>query len=549
MSFVQDAPVLANQYTDDRVLRSWLERNLPQPIRAAIEPDLDELGAHAARAWRDARERSPATPTLTRHDAWGERMDRIELTPAWRDGPARTARYGLVAAGHESRHGAHARSDQFARVYLQHVASEFFTCPLAMSDGAASALEASGNRSLVERVVPRLLSRDPATLWLSGQWMTETSGGSDVSRTETVARQEAGRWRLYGRKWFTSAIHADMALTLARPEGAGDGSAALALFHVETRDAHGRWNGLRIERLKDKLGTRELPTAEIRLDAALAEPVAGLDHGVRAIAPVLNVTRVWNAVCALATMRRAIALAVDYAHRRAAFGAKLVDQPLHRATLAAMQAEFEAAFAFVFFVTGLLGRVETGVASDDERALLRLATPLAKSWTGKLAVEITSEACEAFGGAGYIENTGLPLLLRDAQVYPIWEGTTNVLALDALRVVLERGLDAPIRALDAGREPAGTHNEAAATALAAARAWLDRHAGDRAALEAGARGFSLTLARAIAATLLARHAEWAMRTTNDPRPRAALGLFVAHGLIRLAEPAPDDALLLAGRYD
>src|SRR5690606_29876861 len=130
------------------------------------------------------------------------------------------------------------------------------------------------------------------------------------------------------------------------------------------------------------LGTRALPTAEIRLDAALAERVAGLDHGVRAIAPMLNVTRVWNAVCALATMRRAIALAVDYAHRRTAFGVKLVDQPLHRATLAAMQAEFEAAFAFVFFVTGLLGRVETGVASDDERALLRLATPLAKLWTG-----------------------------------------------------------------------------------------------------------------------------------------------------------------------
>src|SRR5690606_22098250 len=168
MSFVQDAPVLANQYTDDRVLRSWLERNLPQPIRAAIEPDLDELRAHAAQASREARERSPATPTLTRPHGRGARVARIELRAAWRDDPARAPRCGLVAAGHESRHGAHARSDQLARVYLQHVASEFFTCPLAMSDGAASALEASGNRALMERVLPRLLSRDPATLWLSG---------------------------------------------------------------------------------------------------------------------------------------------------------------------------------------------------------------------------------------------------------------------------------------------------------------------------------------------------------------------------------------------
>jgi alkylation response protein AidB-like acyl-CoA dehydrogenase len=548
MSFVQDAPVLANQYTNDRVLRSWLERNLAESLRTAIEHDLDELGAHAAQAWRHARERTPATPTLTRHDAWGARVDRIELTPTWREGPALAARYGLVAAGHEAASGAHARSDQFARVYLHHVASEFFTCPLAMSDGAATALEASGNRTLIDRVVPRLLSRDAATLWLSGQWMTETSGGSDVGGTETVARRDAnGRWRLYGRKWFTSAIQADMALALARPDGGSGGSAALALFHLETRDAQGRWNGLRIERLKDKLGTRELPTAEVRLEGTLAEPVAGLDHGVRAIAPMLNVTRIWNAVCALATMRRAVALAVDYARRREAFGAKLIDHPLHRATLAAMQAEFEAAFGFVFHVSGLLGRVETGAASEDEQALLRLATPIAKLWTGKLAVQITSEACEAFGGAGYIENTGLPLLLRDAHVYPIWEGTTNVLALDALRVISKHGLDAPIRALDAGRKPAAAENEAVAAALVAAQAWLERHADDRAALEAGARGLALTLARAIAASLLARQADWAMGTTNDPRPGAALARFIGHGLDRLAEPAAGDALLLADR--
>lgn len=550
MSFVQDAPVLANQYTDDRVLRSWLERSVPESVRAAIDGDLDELGTHAAQAWRSARERSPATPSLTRHDAWGARVDRIELTPVWRDGAALAARYGLVAAGHETTHGASARSDQFARVYLHHVASEFFTCPLAMSDGAATALRASGNRALAERALPHLLSRDATELWLSGQWMTETSGGSDVGTTETIARRGGdSRWRLYGRKWFTSAINADMALTLARPEGAGEGSAALALFYLETRDTHGRWNGLRIDRLKDKLGTRELPTAEIHLDGTLAEPVAGLDHGVRAIAPVLNVTRTWNAVCALATMRRAIALAVDYAHRREAFGAPLIDQPLHRATLAGMQAEFEAAFQLVFFVTELLGRIETGTASDDERALLRVATPLAKLWTGKLAVKIASEACEAFGGAGYIENTGLPLLLRDAQVYPIWEGTTNVLALDALRVVSNHGLAAPIRALDAGSDEVGVDNEAPRAALAAAQAWLDRHADDRAALEAGARGFALTLARSFAASLLARHADWTSRAHGDMRAHAALARFSMHGLVRLTEFDSNDALLLADGYD
>ncbi|MGA9341912.1 MAG: acyl-CoA dehydrogenase family protein, partial [Rhodanobacteraceae bacterium] len=335
MTFVQPAVELGNQYTSDRVLRSWLAHALPQGVLAAIEPDLIELGELAADAWRAARARSSTEPELTRWDAWGRRIDRIEITPVWRQGRQLSARYGLVAAGHDNDHGEHARSNQFARAYLYHVASEFYTCPLAMTDGAASALKASGNGRLIERAVPHLTSRDASTLWLSGQWMTEAIGGSDVSRTETVAhRDDDGRWRLYGRKWFTSAVIGEMALTLARPEGAGDGADALALFYVETHDDSGGWNGIRVERLKDKLGTRELPTAEIELEGAIAEPVGPLTNGVRLIAPMLNVTRTWNAVGALATMRRCIALAADYAQRRQVFGRALIDQPLHAATLA-----------------------------------------------------------------------------------------------------------------------------------------------------------------------------------------------------------------------
>lgn len=543
MSFIQPAPVLDNQYRSDRVLRSWLDCNLPAAVRNAVEPDLDDLGDLAAAAWYAARQRSAATPVLTRYDAWGKRVDRIELTPAWQHGPAMATRYGLVAAGHNARHGEYARSDQFARVYLSHVASEFFTCPLAMSDGAATALKASGNQSLIERALPRLTSRDALHLWLSGQWMTETRGGSDVSHSETVARQDAaGRWRLYGRKWFTSAVCGDMALTLARPQGASDDGTALALFYLETRNAEGDWNGLRIDRLKDKLGTRELPTAEIHLDGALAEPVAGLDHGVRAIAPMLNVTRTWNAVCALATMRRCLALAIDYAQRRRVFDRALIDQPLHRATLAAMQAEFEAAFHLVFYVTKLLGRTEANTATGEELNLLRVLTPVAKLWTGKLAVRIASETCEAFGGAGYIENTGIPLLLRDAQVYPIWEGTTNVLALDTLRAIGKIGTQTPNRA--AALLVSGTQAAAnVESALSATNQWLERHANDRDALQAGSRGLALTVARTFAAALLARHA--AVHVEQDPAARVALARFMARGLTRLSESPSDDALLLS----
>jgi len=532
MDFVQASPELANQYTDDRILRTHLVRALPAATLAAIEPDLEALGAHAAQAWHAARSRTRSEPTLTQWDAWGERIDRIEITPVWRDGAPLAARYGFVAAGHDTRFAEFARVDQFARVYLYHVASAFYTCPLAMSDGAATALKASGNRALIERAVPHLLARDPSQLWLSGQWMTETAGGSDVGSTGTIAHRGSDRrWRLSGRKWFTSAVVGEMALTLARPErddGARHAQTTdeLALFYVETRDADGRWNGIRIDRLKDKLGTRELPTAEIHLDGAIAEPVGELAHGVRLIAPVLNITRTWNTICALATMRRCLALATDYARRRHAFRRPLIEQPLHAATLASLHAEFSAAFELGFFVVALLGRVETGLANDDERTLLRLLTPLAKLWTGKLAVRIASETCEAFGGAGYIENTGIPELLRDAQVYPIWEGTTNVLALDALRVLAKGGIDPFRRAVEGVLRETRAHPQAIDAALAASARWLHDH--DGAAREAGARGLALTLARTFAAALLAR-----ARDGGDDDAGVALALLVDHGLGRL----------------
>src|SRR5262249_34697264 len=142
----------------------------------------------------------------------------------------------------------------------------------------------------------------------SGQWMTESTGGSDVGASLTSAHQEAGDWRLYGKKWFTSAITSQMALTLARPAGNGPGGSGLAMFYVETHDASGRPNGIRIERLKDKLGTRKVPTAELTLDGARAELVGETRGGTRDIEPMLVVTRAWNSVTSVAFMRRGMAL-------------------------------------------------------------------------------------------------------------------------------------------------------------------------------------------------------------------------------------------------
>ena len=553
MAFVQSPPTLGNQYSDDRVLRAYLERTLGTEALAAARPQLERMGTLAGgELYAQQLAELELEPRLVQWDAWGNRVDRIELTPLWQRAEQIAAREGLIALPHEAPFGALSRVLQFALVYLFTPSTDVYACPLAMSDGAARTLAASGSRVLIERALPHLVSRDPAQFWTSGQWMTEPIGGSDVGLAETEARFAPGEgWRLYGRKYFTSAISSQMALTLARPVDNPPGGKGLALFYLETRDAEGRPNHLSVDRLKDKLGTRKVPTAELTLDGVPATPVAELGNGVRAISTVLNITRVWNAVSAVSYMRRGLALARDYATRRVAFGAPLAHKALHADTLAGLQAEFEAAFQLTFFVVELLGRAESGAAGEAQQALLRILTPVAKLTTGRQAVAVLSEVLEAFGGAGYVEDTGLPMLLRDAQVFPIWEGTTNVLSLDTLRAIAPSGL-APWRReihaiLGDAREPQLLALSARLEASAeAAEAWLAANAGrDEGLLEAGARRFALTLGRVTGAALLARQAQWSLEHRKDPAPRAAALRFGAAGVNLLQDFDPEFARLLA----
>jgi alkylation response protein AidB-like acyl-CoA dehydrogenase len=530
--FVQPAPTLGNEYLADSVLRSCLARRLPRATRDVFEPQLTAMGALAGgELYLGQLADRLNEPCLTQWDAWGNRVDRIELTTLWRRAEQIALEHGLNAIPYERRDGRYSRTHQFALVYLFHASSDVYTCPLAMTDGAARTLLEANNRSLIARAVPHLTSRDPEYFWTSGQWMTEASGGSDVGASLTMARRDAdGLWRLYGKKWFTSAATSQMALTLARPEGNGPGGSGLALFYVETRDAEGRLQGIRIERLKDKLGTRKVPTAELTLEGTPAELVAGTSHGTRDIEPMLRITRVWNSVCACAFMRRGIALATDYARRRRAFGAPLIDQPLHRDTLAALVAELAGALHLTFEVVDLLGREECAELDDDGRQLLRLLLPITKLVTGKQSVAVASEVLEAFGGAGYVEDTGLPVLLRDSQVLPIWEGTTNVLSLDALlRTDLEQGMKALAGrigiALDAAREPQ------LASAVAAARDLLERatewlgSTRDRGELQAGARRFAMALGRSVQLALLCEHAQWSLAEEKTTRALALARRF------------------------
>ncbi len=551
MAFIQDAPTLGNQFHDDRVLRSYLARSLPPDVSRAIEPELADLGGLAGGELFDLQQVDRSNePRLVQWDPWGRRIDRIEVTAVWKRAQRLACERGVVAAAYEKKYGAYSRIQQMALVYLFDPSTDTYSCPLAMTDGAAKTLLTHKNAALIDRAVPRLTSRDPSRAWTSGQWMTERTGGSDVGLSETVAKQEGGQWRLWGTKWFTSAITSDMALTLGRPDGNGKGGRGLALFYVETRAQDGTPNGLTVDRLKEKLGTRKLPTAELTLSGTPAIPVVGLAHGVKSITPMLAITRTWNAVAAASGMRRGLALARDFARRRVAFGAPLSKKPLHLETFAGLEAEYEGAFHLAFRAVELLGQEETGELSPEGARLLRLVTPLAKLCTGRQVMAVMPEVVEVFAGAGYVEDTGVPRLLRDAQVLPIWEGTTNVLSLDALRAMAEGGsleaLLSEIEALgSAGRSGAlAAAGREAVSASRRAAGWLAeaRHRSPE-ITEAGARGAALTLARSLALALLVRHGQWSIEHERDGRAAAAAVRFAHHGVDRLAEPDPASAAL------
>lgn len=552
MSFFQDPPRLGNQYDDDALLQSYLARQLPEELQRSLTEDLRELGELSGKYFYEFQLRDRLNePELTQWDAWGQRVDRIEVSPLWREAEALAAKRGLVAVAYEQKSAELSRVHQFALNYVVQPSLDVYSCPLAMTDGAARTLLSLGNHALITRALPHLTSRDPAAFWTSGQWMTERTGGSDVGLTQTVARQSPEGWRLYGTKWFTSATTSQMALTLARPEGNGPGGKGLALFFVETRKADGTLNGILINRLKDKLGTRKVPTAELTLDGTLAVPVAGLSDGIKNMAWMLNVTRTWNAMGCAWAMRRAMALSKDYAVRRVQFGAKLSEKPLHVDTLAGLEAETHGAFLMAFRAAELLGRMEAKVATEEELLLQRLVTPLAKLTTGKQAVAATSEAVEGFGGAGYVEDTGLPRLLADAQVMSIWEGTTNVLSLDALRALAKEGTldvfhsDVERRLATAKDSRLKPCVKAVEESLEHARSWVTGSLANPVGLEAGARRFSLTLGRTLELAMLVEHAQWCLDHGHGPKVLAAARRFTRHGVDLITDMDLDDSRLLA----
>lgn len=488
-----------NTWHADAHLQALLRAWLPAQALAWATPALIEMGRAAGdelERWGDICEDQPAF--LRAFDGWGGRVDEVVYPDAWRQLAASAATSGLVAMPYEAdtlaHLGADARVVQAALCYLFAPGTATFLCPVAMTDGAARVLAGAGTERQRHDVLGHLVARDANEAWTSGQWMTERRGGSDVGSNAVVAKRDGDQWRLFGQKFFCSNIGSEVALALARPEGGAPGTRGLGLFLVPRDLPDGGRNRYRIERLKDKLGTRAMATGEVTLEGAHAELIGEAERGFAQMTAMLNITRLHNAITAAAIMRRGVMLASAYAAQREAFGRRLEEHPLHREVLGQMAAEADGALYLTMRMAQLLGRTEAGTADAAELALFRVGIALAKLYTAKQAVAVTSEAIECFGGQGYMEDTGLPRLLRDAQVLPIWEGTTSVLSLDVVRVLRKSDvldavaaellrLDAPERdcVLDLARKTVGDETAAA---------------------EAGARRLALTLAQAWMAGLL-----------------------------------------------
>lgn len=436
--FIQKLPQLTNEYTNDTFLVDFLKTYLPSEVLDEINPDLTQFGKRTAGIFREwARDAETNPPQLTHFDAMGNRVDDIKVSNGWLELEKVAARDGLVAIGYERKYDEHSRLYQFVKLYMYTASSAIYTCPLAMTDGAARLIEVYGKDEALQEAFSGLTSRDPETFKTSGQWMTERTGGSDVSRSMTFAEPDSeGGFVLKGHKWFTSAITADMAFTLASTEPpVNGGRASLSLFYLPIRNEDGSLNGIEVEALKDKLGTKALPTAQLNLTGAKAMMVGEKNKGVKTISTLFNITRIYNTVSAVSYMRRAYSLSEAYSREREAFGTKIENHTLYKKSLREMEMAYQSCTMLALFLSRLLGKEECNKASETESALLRLLTPVAKLYTAKQSIKYASEHIEMFGGIGYLEDSGIPSMLRDTQVLSIWEGTTNVLSLDMLRAM------------------------------------------------------------------------------------------------------------------
>jgi acyl-CoA dehydrogenase len=440
-----------NFYRADPALTDLLKLHLPDGLFRHIEPHLDRLGELAGGFLDEcARLADKHTPVLHQRDKFGRDVQHVEYHPAYREiEKAAFGEFGIHALS--IRKGIMGWPDKYP-VVAKHAFTFLFNqtefgmgCPINVTDGCAKLLANFGSDALKAKYLDGLTQTDMSKLTQGGQFMTEKEGGSDVGTLTTTAVQEGDHWRLYGEKWFCSNADAKVVMLLARPEGAGPGTRGVGLFLMPRILDDGSQNHYRIVRLKDKLGTRSMASGEIKLEGAVAYAVGKLDRGFVQMAEMVNSSRLSNGVKSTALMRRAWHDAIAVAKGRVVFGQRIVDLPLARRQLMKIMLPTEQALSMSFLTADALDRAEAG--SQDAAALLRILTPTLKFRATRDARKVCGDAMEMRGGIGYIEEFVTPRLLRDAHLGSIWEGTGNIVAIDALkRAVGRHGADSALAA-------------------------------------------------------------------------------------------------------
>src|SRR5438034_1488992 len=440
-----------NFYRADPALTDLLRIHLPDALFRHIEPHLDRLGGLAGGHLDEcARLADRHVPVLHQRDKFGRDAQWIEYHPAYRElEHAAFGEFGIHAMS--LRKGIFGWPEPYpvvakhAFTFLFNQAEFGMGCPINVTDGCAKLLNNFGSEALKARYLDGLTQTDMSKLTQGGQFMTEKEGGSDVGTLTTTAVQEGDHWRLTGEKWFCSNADAEVVMLLARPEGAGPGTRGVGLFLMPRRLDDGSQNHYRIVRLKDKLGTRSMASGEIKVEGAIAYAVGKLDRGFVQMAEMVNSSRLSNGVKSTALMRRAHHDAMTVAKNRVVFGQRIIDLPLARRQLMKIALATEQALSMSFLTADALDRAEAG--SQDAAAVLRILTPTLKFRATRDARKVCGDALEMRGGIGYIEEFATSRLLRDAHLGSIWEGTGNIVALDALkRAVGRHGADSALAA-------------------------------------------------------------------------------------------------------
>ncbi|WP_100372791.1 acyl-CoA dehydrogenase family protein [Bacillus sp. FJAT-45037] len=432
-----------NYYKGDLLIQKILKKSLPKAYYEWADNELSSFGESCAneinqRAIHTDRE---GQPRLIKYNKFGEDVSEVWVNDGYKQTVSETYKRGIVGYVHKEIPALGHKGNyvySFAQGYLLSQSEPGFYCPVTLTMATALLLDRYANEDVKQRFLPHVISTGEINLYEGATFLTERQGGSDVGANVVHAQSDGDTFRITGEKYFASnAGNCGVAMVLARTDGASKGSKGLSLFAVPWRREDGSLNGITIRRLKDKLGVRAVPSAEVEFQDSVAYLVGKQEKGIHYMMEALNLSRICNAVASIGIMRRAYREALTYATDREAFGQTLTTYPMIQDTLLNMAVKLEIETIAIFQLVSEYDELMNidSESSVCEEAYVRLLIAILKKESAEQAIHFSHEAIEMLGGNGYIEDFVTPRLLRDAQVLTVWEGTANILGIEVLRLM------------------------------------------------------------------------------------------------------------------